>query len=84
MKKIKLLVITGISIGLLSMVAVKSENAEVNSLFGIENADADCVSTAINNGKCSFSGTCFSNPGGVTDCDTTKGGPTTPPPGGGN
>lgn len=76
--------IIGISIGLMSMVGLNSDNVEVNSLFGIENAEAGCTSTPINNGKCSFAGTCFSNPGGLTDCDTTKGGgPTTPPPGGG-
>ena len=85
MKKIKILVIAVFSIGLLSMVGIEATSENVNSLFGIENAEAGCVSTPIDNGKCSWAGNCFVDPGGsVLNCDSTRStGPTTPPPGGG-
>ncbi|SEW37181.1 hypothetical protein [Chitinophaga arvensicola] len=45
----------------------------LTSLLKINTASAECCSTPINNGRCSFSGNCFANPGGPVDCDTTKG-----------
>lgn len=85
MKKIKFLLITSVSMALLTLVGLKADNGEVNFLFGIENANAECTSTPINNGRCSWAGNCYvdaANP--APTCDSTKtGGPTTPPPGGG-
>lgn len=46
---------------------------DLTSLVKINSASAECCSTAINNGRCSFTGNCFANPGGNVDCDTTKG-----------
>lgn len=84
MKKIKILVIAVFSIGLLSMVGIEATSGNVNSLLGIENADAECYQSAANNGKCSLSRNCFPNPGGLINCDSTATyGPITPPSGGG-
>lgn len=45
----------------------------LTSLIGVSDANAECQSTPINNGRCSFTGNCFPNPGGPVDCDSTKG-----------
>lgn len=62
-------------------------NTELSSVITVQDADAECVNTAINNGRCSFSGMCFVDASDPSpSCDSTRGGggrPTTPLPGGG-
>ncbi|WP_343690413.1 hypothetical protein [Chitinophaga sp.] len=50
-----------------------ASDISLSNMFKINAANAECCSTPINNGRCSFTGNCFGNPGGPVDCDTTKG-----------
>jgi hypothetical protein len=53
--------------------SISFSNSSLKELIQLNSAQASCVSTVINNGRCSFSGNCFPNPGGPVDCDSTKG-----------
>lgn len=48
-------------------------SGSLSEVFSIKKADASCCSTAINNGKCTFTERCVPDPGGINDCDSTKG-----------
>ena len=50
-------------------------SASLKELVLLNKAEANCNSTSINNGRCSFGGNCFAYPFGDKEknCDTTKG-----------
>ncbi|GHT13931.1 hypothetical protein FACS189426_19540 [Bacteroidia bacterium] len=55
----------------------RSENARDTNLLEVSvatDANAECNSSPINNGKCSYFQNCFPDAGGSdNDCDSTKG-----------
>ncbi len=53
--------------------STKESNVTLQDLIGITDADAECQSSAHNNGTCGISDTCFWGRGTDYDCDTTLG-----------
>lgn len=50
------------------------QSLDLASLIELNSANAECQSTPINNGRCSFTGNCFPDAGGTdNNCDSTKG-----------
>ena len=55
-------------------ISSSAADTTVSGLFKINAANAECCSTPINNGRCSFTGNCFPDAGGSSNnCDSTKG-----------
>lgn len=50
-----------------------SENVSLSNLVNASSANAECVSTSFNNGRCGISNNCFWGSGNNYDCDTTRG-----------
>lgn len=50
-----------------------SKDVSLSNLVNASNANAECVSTSFNNGRCGISNNCFWGSGSVYDCDTTRG-----------
>lgn len=49
-------------------------SGSLSGIFAIENADASCCSTPIDNGRCTFTERCSPDAGGTSNnCDSTKG-----------
>lgn len=64
-----------IAFGGISLSAVAIELLSgIPELLSLNEAEAKCCSTSINNGRCSFSKNCFPDAGGQSnDCDSSSG-----------
>lgn len=70
LKKLSLIIAFG---GLsLSAVAIGLSNNS-SELFSLNEAEASCNESPINNGRCTFTDRCSPDPGGVNTCDSTLG-----------